>query len=453
MRYNILKYILFIQAILSIAFLYTGCKASHSSIVEVKIVGGNVKDNPVIYFSDGTQMPVKLDTTGCGSLIIENESNIYVKLGYEYTTRLLWIAPNSQTHISFNKGEFSKSVIVEGSNSNVNNYLNRKLQEYATIDDTILDEAAFIAKCDSLLQKNLDVLNRAELPEEFVKKERARLPYYTFQILPSYKYFHSKIAKEPDFEYSDIFWNKIRELTIYKSDYLCSEDYQQFIVSAASILSKKEFPQLVGIQRFTSYIDKFVKDFGIAEFLINKRVYSYIKKSGLDEAQEYMAAFKKYVADANMIAEMEALQTKVRMQSKGAISPDFNCVDITGKQYSLKDFKGKYLYIDVWATWCAPCRKEMPYIEKLKEKFAGKEICFVGISCDNNKSVWENFITYNKAKGIQLYLTEGNTFMDDYMITGIPRFILLDKGGYIISNKMTAPSDPQTAIYIETLLQ
>ncbi len=109
------------------------------------------------------------------------------------------------------------------------------------------------------------------------------------------------------------------------------------------------------------------------------------------------------------------------------------------------------LYIDIWATWCGPCQREIPHLQKLEEKYHGKDIYFVSISCDNNKKAWENRVRAG-LKGIQLHFVNGDTFMNDYMIKGIPRFILLDKEGKIISVDMSRPSDPKTIAKLDELL-
>ena len=124
---------------------------------------------------------------------------------------------------------------------------------------------------------------------------------------------------------------------------------------------------------------------------------------------------------------------------------------MSGKKVSLSDFKGKYVYIDIWATWCGPCQREIPHLQKLEEKYHGKDIYFVSISCDNYKKAWWNR-WWAVVKGIQFHFGNGDAFKNDYMIKGIPRFILLDKEGKIISVDMSRPSDPKTIAKLDELL-
>ena len=135
----------------------------------------------------------------------------------------------------------------------------------------------------------------------------------------------------------------------------------------------------------------------------------------------------------------------------GDSMPAFTLHSTVNGTVSSEDLKGKVVLINIFATWCGPCQREIPHLQKLEEKYHGKDIYFVSISCDNNKKAWENRVRAG-LKGIQLHFVNGDTFMNDYMIKGIPRFILLDKEGKIISVDMSRPSDPKTIAKLDELL-
>lgn len=136
----------------------------------------------------------------------------------------------------------------------------------------------------------------------------------------------------------------------------------------------------------------------------------------------------------------------------GDVSPGFTYQDINGKKVSLADLKGKPVYIDIWATWCPPCRAELPYLKKLEEKY-GEQVYFVSISCDMDKTKWETMVKQEKLGGIQLHFGNDQSLMQAYAVTGIPRFILLDAEGKVISPDMTRPSDAATAGKLEELVK
>ncbi|MCA0931967.1 TlpA family protein disulfide reductase [Lutimonas saemankumensis] len=130
----------------------------------------------------------------------------------------------------------------------------------------------------------------------------------------------------------------------------------------------------------------------------------------------------------------------------GDPSPGFSYPDQNGKNVSLEDLKGKFVYIDVWATWCGPCMKEIPFLKEMDEEYKGKNIAFVSLSIDKmeNKDKWLKMIEDEDLRGIQLLADNdwNSDFVTSYNIRGIPRFILLDDQGNILDSNAPRPSDP-----------
>ncbi len=130
----------------------------------------------------------------------------------------------------------------------------------------------------------------------------------------------------------------------------------------------------------------------------------------------------------------------------GQPSPKFvNYENHAGGTASLDDFKGKYVYIDIWATWCGPCKRQIPYLEKIEEQYHGKDIEFVTISVDYKKDYnkWKQMVTEKEMKGIQLVAPDAfnSEFISAFNIQGIPRFILVDPQGNLITARAPLPSD------------
>lgn len=134
--------------------------------------------------------------------------------------------------------------------------------------------------------------------------------------------------------------------------------------------------------------------------------------------------------------------------SPGMESPEFmDYLNYEGGTTSIGDLKGKYVYIDVWATWCVPCIVEMPYLIEVEKEYEGKNIQFVGISIDRKKDEdkWRKMIVDKELMGTQLLAHNeiDSKFIQDYYIQGIPRFILLDPEGIIVSYDAPRPSEPR----------
>lgn len=126
-------------------------------------------------------------------------------------------------------------------------------------------------------------------------------------------------------------------------------------------------------------------------------------------------------------------------------APGFSYKDVSGKTVSLESLRGKYIYIDLWATWCTPCKAEIPHLKKTEEANKDKNIQFVSISLDERKDYqnWKEYVNNNDLQGIQL--VADSAFESDFAIKmgilSIPRFILIDPSGKIISANALRPSD------------
>jgi len=144
-----------------------------------------------------------------------------------------------------------------------------------------------------------------------------------------------------------------------------------------------------------------------------------------------------------------------RMISKSP-SPDFNYSNVDGKMVSLKELRGKYIYIDVWATWCAPCKAEIPFLTKVEEDYHGKNIHFVSLSVDGikDKNKWISYVKEHQLQGIQVMADKdfSSDFIKKFNINSIPRFILIDPKGNIVDADAKRPSDPQLRKQLDTLL-
>ena len=140
------------------------------------------------------------------------------------------------------------------------------------------------------------------------------------------------------------------------------------------------------------------------------------------------------------------LIVKNRVQNsfqKGKPAAIFFAETLLGDTISLQSLKGRYLLIDVWATWCAPCKQESPYFDDLSEKYTSENLAFISISIDEEKFKWKRE-SGDKAKTVlQLWALNKEIFMSFYGIEGIPRFMLIDPEGKIVNINMARPSEEE----------
>jgi thiol-disulfide isomerase/thioredoxin len=141
----------------------------------------------------------------------------------------------------------------------------------------------------------------------------------------------------------------------------------------------------------------------------------------------------------------------------GSVAPSFNYDNYAGGKTKLEDFRGKYVYIDVWATWCGPCRAEIPFLKKVEEKYHQKNIAFVSISIDKLKDLekWKTMIKEKELGGVQVFADNdwNSQFIKDFKINGIPRFILIDPNGNVVKADAPRPSSPKLIEDLDQLLK
>jgi thiol-disulfide isomerase/thioredoxin len=131
---------------------------------------------------------------------------------------------------------------------------------------------------------------------------------------------------------------------------------------------------------------------------------------------------------------------------------DFKFPDANGKEIALSDFKGKVVYVDVWATWCGPCLAELPFLKELEKKYHDSGVVFLSVSTDKDadRGKWLAMLKEKEMGGIQVFAGDKARvhIIDPYKITGIPRFILVGKDGNLASDNAPRPS----SIEIKALL-
>lgn len=175
--------------------------------------------------------------------------------------------------------------------------------------------------------------------------------------------------------------------------------------------------------------------------------------------------------ESNMLTsygkQKEYLDARAKQFAKfiGNPSPTFeNYENYKGGETSLDDLKGKYVYIDIWATWCGPCKAEIPSLKEVEKDYHGKNIEFVSISVDNGRGYkektveaskigWKEMIAQENLGGIQLFSDNAwkSDFITGYEINSIPRFILIDPAGNVVNADAPRPSSPKLRTLFDAL--
>lgn len=166
-------------------------------------------------------------------------------------------------------------------------------------------------------------------------------------------------------------------------------------------------------------------------------------------------AFGKYVLTASQKKRNLDIMTPLLSLKPGDNAYAFSYPDKEGKTVSMASLKGKVVLVDVWATWCGPCRAEIPHLKKLEEEMKGKDVAIISLSTDavTDREKWLKMIKDENLGGMQLFAGgPGNEFSQYYKVNTIPRFLVFDKAGKIVTVDSPRPSDPALKALLEKTL-
>lgn len=177
-----------------------------------------------------------------------------------------------------------------------------------------------------------------------------------------------------------------------------------------------------------------------AAFTLNMRKSYY----PLDELQSYYDLMTERVKNGKDAKEILAEITKIRSLEPGNPAPVFATIDINGNPLSLSDFKGKYVILDFWASWCVPCRKANPHLKALYEKYKDKGLEVICISDDDSKpDKWREAVEKDQIgmfkhvlRGLKILpgykFDRTNDISEPYAVHSLPTKFLIDRNGNMV---------------------
>ncbi|SHJ91651.1 Peroxiredoxin [Malonomonas rubra DSM 5091] len=139
----------------------------------------------------------------------------------------------------------------------------------------------------------------------------------------------------------------------------------------------------------------------------------------------------------------------------GDIAPDFTLEDTEGNKVTLSSLRGKVVMVNFWATWCPPCKEEMPSMERLNKMMAGEDFVMLAINADDNgRDVVPDFLKKNPHDFTVLYDDQGAA-KQSYGVYKMPESFIINKGGKIVEKVVGAIdwASPKTVAYIKNLIK
>ncbi|MBK8627467.1 MAG: TlpA family protein disulfide reductase [Saprospiraceae bacterium] len=256
---------------------------------------------------------------------------------------------------------------------------------------------------------------------------------------------------------SETYDSFLQNIEVDSDDKLMVPSYHDFLplyLDFKTKLDSSDAEKPIFVKKFDSIKEKF-QSLKVKELLYYQLLNEGMQMSVNDVAL-VIEEYTKLQTNKIYNEEINTVFNGWRHILAGKKAPSWEYQNLTGKKYGTSTFIGKVIYIDIWATWCGPCLRELPFLEKLQENYKGNnDIAFVSISIDQDKPAWEAMLKQKNMVGIQLIADQAwnSKIVSDYRISGIPRFIIIDKQGNIINANAPRPSDKSLTAILDSALK
>lgn len=410
----------------------------------------------ILQLNNQSLVSAELDAQGNFEMSTKLEDGYYF-LQYGRNMMHVYLYPKDELVITFDAENFDNSLSYAGKGAERNNYLANKAVVDASLTEDLqafykVDETTYLKNLDNVKSRHLDSLSNYAVEDFFEIAEKKSLEYDRLLSIQNYKTSYKFYLGE-EINPSDDFYKPIEKVKLDNEEDYQKQPYYRYLVN--SVWSKRIAAE--------STVDGMLKVFRkvpsqpIAISLVNGFYSDISSEEG--RAKDYLDLIKRITTYKPFVEAAEKKYEEVvnaQGLSKGADSPVFSYESVDGKTVSLSDFKGKYVYIDVWATWCAPCLSQVPYLKALEARYHDKNIVFVSISVDKKevKDKWKKMIADKGLGGVQLFADKSfdSDFMNAYAVNSIPRFILIDPDGKILDTEAPRPSFDKTKTLLDSLL-
>ncbi len=474
-----------LTTILLIAAVLAGCKP------EVKVnclVSGTVKnatEKEVIKLTLGTKVDtLKLNPDGTFSKEISVTKPSEAMLQGSKLYASLFLTPGKDLVIHADAADFNKDLAFDGALAPENNFLIKKSDgqeaNYKALNARYrapFTPSDFRLVCDSIHLAELAYLAnytdpKGKLDPDFVVRQKTAINFDYYGNLNNYPtmagYYNTDKPEIPADWYSfmdgvtldDPSLLDISEAKYFITSYISAQALKMSGVSQEKSYNNPE----VRVATFKYLSDNFKNPqfFNLIAFESLKQTIDSEGPNGMDvQINEYLT---KSTDEANKQALKDMVAGWATM-AFGQPAPVFNLPDNNGKMVSLTDFAGKYVFIDFWATWCGPCKAEVPAYKQLIEDYKNKNIVFISISVDKDKAAWEKMV----KEGIPAYGADGKPDLNNmiamtwmqlhdavkynkiWLVKFIPTFVLIDPQGKIVDSRAKRPSNPELRTQLDAL--
>jgi len=426
--------------------------------------------------TNGLTISGVIDDDGLDTIYIKTHPNDHV-IGKPIKNWSLAIdSSNSfKETLEISRGNYSLQV----GDNNYPIYLNKGYDLQITINNNEIKFLGFGAKENNYVQKSRTLARKLAPISNYHHYANLEEPQF-LKLTDSIKSLYDELIKEASFDDNEFKYffglgNLVSRAHKYLNysftrkkidkNYVKSSSYPDFFKDID--LSNEDFIEIplfmMNLYTYAGIISEqnldSISDRAFSELKLVRSDTTFIKSKKIREQLMYVTALYNIERTNNLDAFYETYNAstknsylkdiiekkyyKLKDYGVDTKAPNFEFKNKNDQLVSLSDLEGNLVYIDVWASWCKPCIKEIEHSNKLQQKLNKYDIKFVNICIQTDSIKWLNLIKEKSFNGIQLFckLEELTDFKKNYLIKGLPRYIILDKTGRIIDFNAKKPSD------------
>ena len=186
----------------------------------------------------------------------------------------------------------------------------------------------------------------------------------------------------------------------------------------------------------------------VEDLLLNKYITTFnYADNYADGLKELTSLTKRFQLDEKYLGEFKVRKSSIA----GTPFPaDVELYDLKGNRVNFSKYRGKYVFVDLWASWCIPCIKEIPHLKQLEKDLQNKDVVFLSISTDTNVAAWKKKVAALGLEG-ELLNNKDNKLCESLNVRGIPFFLIYDKEGKLYKYNAYRPSDMRLKPLLEGL--
>jgi thiol-disulfide isomerase/thioredoxin len=456
--------------LMSVAF--SGCNIQNQNSFTISFdLPENPKDTVNLIFSTPIDFEhtdnrrVVLDSLGRGDIQIDRGTYVFARVDIKGKTVPVLAYPRGELTLTGNTNDLPHSISFTGTGENANNYyadVTKIYKDHEVWNEQYygeLDSTEFLKRRERIHSQveelNSEYFDGSISSDTVIQILRMDNEYQSLFQLFNYELFRQKqmdidvsnMLKNQSFLHAQSLFHHLA-LELFLQKRILRPIWSRYDIKNSDSINYI-FPKLA----YNEIVLLGTSD-QLKELFSAKVLYSYLSSAVLTPSVDTIYdLWKKTFPNSEYGPLLNDSYQAIRTLESGIAAPEINGITTEGDSLRLSELKGKVIYIKVWATWCAPCLQSFPDWNKLHEEFANNDdIIFLSISVDKDIDTWRNMVASRQLAGININV-DSKRIRDDYLIPGIPRYLLIDQNGRLVDARASSPKEVRTQDKIMKLLE